>query len=207
VRALAELVGAQDHVTFGGRLAANARGFPASAMARTHGGDWRNPERIRAWAAEVARRIPEASPCRAADPRAASPLRLLGHAVAGWALCGAAMFGLLALGNESLALWIHGAVVPLVFTAMSWHYFRQPGAREARDTALAFAVIVALLDLGVVAGLVHRSLKMFGSIGATWIPLLLIFLGTWVTGEMMSTRPWAAPVQHSKQTTPGRAAA
>jgi hypothetical protein len=30
------------------------QGFPASAMAKTHAGDWRDPERIRGWAAEVA---------------------------------------------------------------------------------------------------------------------------------------------------------
>jgi menaquinone-dependent protoporphyrinogen oxidase len=41
-------------VTFGGRLPADAKGFPASAMAKTHAGDWRDPERIRGWAAEVA---------------------------------------------------------------------------------------------------------------------------------------------------------
>ena len=54
VRALARQIGARSHVTFGGRLPADAKGFPARAMARTHAGDWRDPERIRAWAAEVA---------------------------------------------------------------------------------------------------------------------------------------------------------
>jgi menaquinone-dependent protoporphyrinogen oxidase len=51
---LLERIGARGHVTFGGRLPANAKGFPASAMAKTHAGDWRDPERIRAWAAGVA---------------------------------------------------------------------------------------------------------------------------------------------------------
>ena len=46
VAVLAERVGAQDHVTFGGRLAPDAHGFPASAMAKTRSGDWRNPDRI-----------------------------------------------------------------------------------------------------------------------------------------------------------------
>lgn len=54
VRRLLELVGARGHVTFGGRLPADAKGFPASAMAKTHAGDWRHPERFRAWAAQVA---------------------------------------------------------------------------------------------------------------------------------------------------------
>jgi hypothetical protein len=54
VRALARQVGARGHVTLGGRLPADAKGFPARAMARTHAGDWRDPERVRGWAAEVA---------------------------------------------------------------------------------------------------------------------------------------------------------
>ena len=54
VEELARTIGARGHVTFGGRLPADAKGFPASAMARTHTGDWRDPERIRGWAADVA---------------------------------------------------------------------------------------------------------------------------------------------------------
>jgi menaquinone-dependent protoporphyrinogen oxidase len=54
VQKLLERIGARGHVTFGGRLLADAKGFPAGAMARTHAGDWRDPERIRGWAAEVA---------------------------------------------------------------------------------------------------------------------------------------------------------
>jgi menaquinone-dependent protoporphyrinogen oxidase len=54
VRELLERIGARGHVTFGGRLAADAKGFPASAMARANAGDWRDPAQIRGWAAEVA---------------------------------------------------------------------------------------------------------------------------------------------------------
>jgi menaquinone-dependent protoporphyrinogen oxidase len=49
VAALMAQVGAKGHATFGGRLAADAKGFPASAMAKKHAGDWRDPERVRAW--------------------------------------------------------------------------------------------------------------------------------------------------------------
>lgn len=47
-------IGARGQVTFGGYLAADAKGFPASAMAKNgKAGDWRNEDRIRAWVAEV----------------------------------------------------------------------------------------------------------------------------------------------------------
>ena len=115
------------------------------------------------------------------------------------------MAGLLALGSTSLAVWVHAFLAPLIFIAIAWHYFRLPGVREARDTAIAFTLIVALLDLLVVAGLVQRSLGMFRSISGTWVPLLLILLATWVTGELMSTQPWTAPSRPPKKSMPGGA--
>lgn len=64
VRELLRLVGARGHVTFGGRLPADAKGFPASAMARTRAGDWRDPARIEAWAARVAGQLSAAGAAR-----------------------------------------------------------------------------------------------------------------------------------------------
>jgi menaquinone-dependent protoporphyrinogen oxidase len=61
-------VGARGHCTFGGRLAPDARGFPASAMARTRAGDWRNQEQIREWAIEVARALSSTGPLRPSRP-------------------------------------------------------------------------------------------------------------------------------------------
>lgn len=61
VAAAAAAVVARGTVTFGGRLAEDATGFPASAMARNgRAGDWRNPDRVRAWAAGVHRALADA---------------------------------------------------------------------------------------------------------------------------------------------------
>jgi len=57
VKALMERVGAQGHVTFGGRLAPDARGFPASAMAKKNAGDWRDPAHVRDWTRTVASQL------------------------------------------------------------------------------------------------------------------------------------------------------
>ncbi|HEU5158391.1 MAG TPA: flavodoxin domain-containing protein [Streptosporangiaceae bacterium] len=57
----AEALDARGHVTFGGRLAQDARGFPASAMAKTRAGDFRNPDRVHAWTAEVVDELRAAS--------------------------------------------------------------------------------------------------------------------------------------------------
>lgn len=54
VQALMDRVGAHGHVTFGGRLSPDAKGYPASAMAKKKSGDWRDPEQVRAWVRLVA---------------------------------------------------------------------------------------------------------------------------------------------------------
>jgi len=52
-RVMAE-TGARGHVTFGGRLAADAKGFPASAIAKKSAGDWRDRDHVHRWASAVA---------------------------------------------------------------------------------------------------------------------------------------------------------
>jgi menaquinone-dependent protoporphyrinogen oxidase len=45
---------ARGHITFGGRMPAGATGFPAGSMAKNNPGDWRDPDRVRMWAKQVA---------------------------------------------------------------------------------------------------------------------------------------------------------
>jgi menaquinone-dependent protoporphyrinogen oxidase len=54
VRKAMDRVGAVAHVTFGGRLAPDAQGFPASAMAKKMAGDWRDEESVTLWAKSIA---------------------------------------------------------------------------------------------------------------------------------------------------------
>jgi menaquinone-dependent protoporphyrinogen oxidase len=73
VKRLMEQTGARGHVTFGGKLSPDAKGFPAGAMAKKLSGDWRDPARARAWALQVAQEL-------MGDPAAAEPLRHKGVA-------------------------------------------------------------------------------------------------------------------------------
>ncbi|TLP54799.1 hypothetical protein [Microbispora triticiradicis] len=50
-------LGARGHRTFGGRLARDAEGFLASRIAARNGGDYRDPDRVRAWARQVAEHV------------------------------------------------------------------------------------------------------------------------------------------------------
>jgi menaquinone-dependent protoporphyrinogen oxidase len=53
VEALMGRIGARGHVTFGGRLTPDAKGFPASAMAKKNAGDWRDDEHVKRWVGVV----------------------------------------------------------------------------------------------------------------------------------------------------------
>jgi len=56
----ATLLDAREHVTFGGRLEEGARGFIARMIVKQgRGGDFRDMERIRAWARGIAKEISE----------------------------------------------------------------------------------------------------------------------------------------------------
>jgi menaquinone-dependent protoporphyrinogen oxidase len=46
-------IGARGQVTFGGRLAPDATGFLAAAMAKKRSGDWRDPVQVKAWTSQV----------------------------------------------------------------------------------------------------------------------------------------------------------
>lgn len=63
VAALAERIGIRGYATFGGKLDEKAKGFIAHAMVRRGAaGDFRDFDRIRAWARDVAREISSEPP-------------------------------------------------------------------------------------------------------------------------------------------------
>lgn len=193
VATLLERVGAVGHMTFGGRLAADVKGFPAEAMAKKLAGDWRNPDRIRRWAAEVARALPTAQPRPAIEPPARSWGRLLAYGVVGWGLCAALTMALSQLSSIGVALVARAVFAPLVFLSISIRYFHPAGAREPLPTALFWSAIIAVLDAALVVGAVNGDFAKFTSIVGTWLPYSLVFVTTWLTGGLMSTMPWPKP--------------
>ncbi len=119
------------------------------------------------------------------SPKAASARSTfiaIAHGLAGWALCGVVMEVGMKVTTAERTLVVHAVAAPVIFAAISLVYFHR---RDSWPPLLAAAVIlgvVAAMDVFVVALLVERSLAMFGSILGTWLPFLLIFLSTWLTG-------------------------
>jgi hypothetical protein len=113
---------------------------------------------------------------------------VIGHALAGWVVCGATI----GVGRQVLSshatLLVHAVVAPLAFGILAWHHFRRYPDSSPVATALAMLSIVVGLDALLIAPIVERSYAMFGSLLGTWLPFLLIFVATYLVGRMAGRR-------------------
>ena len=109
-------------------------------------------------------------------------LVLLAHAFVGWALCGLTMAIGMTATSLTNALIIHAVAVPIVFGLVSSFYFKKFRYTSPLQTAIIFVSVVIVLDIFIVALLIERSFEMFTSILGTWVPFLLIFMSTYLTG-------------------------
>ena len=106
----------------------------------------------------------------------------------GWALCGAIMFVGMSLMTLETTLIVHAAGAPVIFSLLSIIYFRRFYFTTPLQTAIAFFLIVILLDFFVVALIINKSFEMFQSPLGTWIPFALIFISTYLTGRIVDKR-------------------
>jgi hypothetical protein len=110
------------------------------------------------------------------------------HAFVGWALCAATIGIGMAVTELDTALVVHAIAAPVFFTLVSLVYFHRFNYTTPLMTAIIFTAFVIGMDLCVVALLVNRSLEMFTSLLGTWIPFILIFLSTLVTGLLVTRK-------------------
>lgn len=79
-------------------------------------------------------------------------------------------------------LVIHAIATPIVFALIAWVYFTRFGFTPPLLTALIFVDVVIALDAFLIAPVFEKSCEMFTSVIGTWIPFVLIFLSTYLTG-------------------------
>lgn len=104
------------------------------------------------------------------------------HAFVGWVLCAATMgIGMATLSLET-TLIVHAVGAPIYFAIISLIYFRKYNYTAPLRTAIIFVSFVITVDFFVVALLINRSLEMFTSLLGTWLPFVLIFTATYITG-------------------------
>lgn len=107
---------------------------------------------------------------------------LLAHAFIIWALCFAAIGIGMAVTSLENALIAHAIAAPIIAAGVSLVYFHKFNFTSPVKTAAIFLAFVIAMDLFVVAVLINRSFEMFTSLLGTWIPFVLIFLSTYLTG-------------------------
>ena len=102
----------------------------------------------------------------------------------GWALCGAIMFIGMSVMTIETTLIVHAIGAPVIFSTISWFYFRKLRYTSPLQTSVIFVLIVIFMDFFLVALIINRSLEMFQSLLGTWIPFGLIFLSTYIVGKV-----------------------
>jgi hypothetical protein len=109
-----------------------------------------------------------------------------------WLLCGALMFAGMSLMSLEYALVIHAIGAPIIAGLVAWVYFKQFHYTAPFVTASLFVGIVIFMDVFVVALLIEQSVAMFASFVGTWLPFVLIFMATYLTGRYATARSEAA---------------
>jgi len=179
IRGLMSRIGAIDHATFGGH---------------SHAGDWRNPDRIRDWALEIADELPTARP-RPVEPLHGRAIhRLVEYGTAGWAITMAIGALVLGLATTHTAIVAHLIIAPVVFGLLAHRYQLADGARKPLHAALVWTFMVLVLDVLLIAPFI-RPQYVFGIIA----PALLLLLTSWVVGVV--TRMTPAPQPFRRVTT------
>lgn len=111
---------------------------------------------------------------------------MTGFAFIGWVLCAATMGIGMTVTSIETTLIIHAIAAPCFFAVLSTIYFSRFHFLSPLKTAVYFLTFVMVVDFFVVALLINRNLEMFTSILGTWLPFTLIFLSTWITGEIVT---------------------
>jgi len=111
-------------------------------------------------------------------------LVILVHAFVVWALCGAIMFIGMSIWSMDTTLTVHAIGAPIIAAVVSLVYFKKFNYTSPLLTAVLFVGFVILVDFFLVAMIINKSFEMFQSFIGTWLPFILIFCATYITGRL-----------------------
>ena len=107
---------------------------------------------------------------------------ILAFAFVGWVLsAGSIGIGMATTSFEN-TLIIGIILCPIFFLIVSLVYFKKFHFTTPLQTALIFFAFVVIADFFVAGLLINKSLEMFTNLLETWIPYILIFISTYLTG-------------------------
>jgi len=106
---------------------------------------------------------------------------ILVHAFVIWALCRVTMGICMAITSLDNSTIVHAILAPIIAAIVSLIYFNKFNYTTALQTAIIFVAFIIIVEF-FVALLINKSLDMFLSPLGTWIPFILIFSATYLTG-------------------------
>jgi hypothetical protein len=115
-------------------------------------------------------------------------LVILAHAFVLWALCGAIMFIGMGIWPMGTTLIVHAVGAPIIAAGISLLYFKKFNYTSPLVTAAIFVGFVILVDFFLVAMVINKSFEMFQSFIGTWLPFILIFSATYLTGRLVGKK-------------------
>jgi menaquinone-dependent protoporphyrinogen oxidase len=185
VQRLMGRVGALGHVTFGGRLARDARGFPASAMARKRSGDWRDVSHVRDWVEGIARWLNSQKPVEERVDAVSAP-KARNFSLSAVALTVGALLGAVT-ASVGILLWEGAFPAPsaaapvntLLAEARGWSLVTllvTPGAAIALAAAHRGSLRGRLVWAGCMAYLVYTYLEF--AVSGPFTALFLVYVVT-----------------------------
>ena len=115
-------------------------------------------------------------------------LIILLFAFIGWAICAAIMGIGMSIFSIETTLIIHLIIGPLAFAILSVIYHKWFNYTKPLLTAIIFVAFVIIVDFFLVALVINKNLDMFRSMIGTWIPFILIFIVTLITGLIINKK-------------------
>lgn len=115
-------------------------------------------------------------------------LVILAHAFILWAVCGAIMFVGMGIWSMDTTLVVHAVGAPIIAVVISLIYFKKFNYTSPFVTAALFVGFVILVDFFLVAMVINQSFEMFQSFIGTWLPFILIFSATYLTGRLVGKK-------------------
>ena len=114
-------------------------------------------------------------------------LIVLIHAIVGWGICGAIIGIGRSVTTMEITLILHAIGAPVFFAIIALIYFKYFNYTKPLQTAVIFILIVIFMDVFLVALIIEKNFAMFTSILGTWIPFVLIFMTTYITGRLLKS--------------------
>jgi hypothetical protein len=94
------------------------------------------------------------------------------------------MFVGMGIWPMDITLIVHAVGAPIIAAVISLIYFKKFNYTSPFATAALFVGFVILVDFLLVAMVINQSFEMFQSFIGTWLPFILIFSATYLTGRL-----------------------